>query len=40
MSGILSNDILSLKNETEQYDLTFQYSDILDNWAVITFEKK
>jgi ribosomal protein L11 methyltransferase len=40
MSGILDTDIPALRSETEKYNLTFEYSKTLSNWAVVSFKKK
>jgi ribosomal protein L11 methyltransferase len=40
MSGILTTDVQALKSETELYDLTFETSKSMNNWAVVRFKKK
>ena len=39
MSGILSDDVLSLRHESELHGFVFETSKVLENWALVRFKK-
>lgn len=40
MSGILSDDIPTLKNDAEKLGFTYEMSKSMNNWALVRFKKK